>query len=152
MQATALSASPPSKAQQTTRPPTHLSPRVMVSLLMAEVRFTSLPLSTHFCTYPRTSLLSFLRAAGQQSRQANGRTGQLVGAGCVCWSVGARIGRLPPAADYTDVLPTTYPALQTTPLKPKPLPITPLPCPGPPDHTPPLLLTVTLLPCPCPPT
>ena len=107
MQATALSASPPSKAQQTTRPPTHLSPRVMVSLLMAEVRFTSLPLSTHFCTYPRTSLLSFLRAAGQQSRQANGRTGQLVGAGCVCWSVGARIGRLPPAADYTDVLPTT---------------------------------------------
>lgn len=32
------------------RMPPHRRPRVMVSLLMAEVRFTSLPLSTHFCT------------------------------------------------------------------------------------------------------
>lgn len=30
--------------------PAHLSPRVMVSLLMAEVRLISLPLSTHRCT------------------------------------------------------------------------------------------------------
>ena len=33
----------------------------MVSLLMADVRFTSFPLSTHFCTYPRTSFDSFLQ-------------------------------------------------------------------------------------------